>query len=175
MNGFRHGVPAETVDEDLALVLYRLMTVVVSILWVRVCVLRVVVAAVFVIVVEAGFGFMFWESNMEKEGPLKVIITITVTIGAIAIVSTAYFLWRRMGMTHKRGNTKYKSGENLLFDYLNDVKFHELPIFNLEEVATATNNFHVANMLGRGGFGPVYRIPELVTVVFEPGLPCYTL
>ena len=47
---------------------------------------------------------------------------------------------------------------NLLFDYLNDAKFHELPIFSLEEVATATNNFHVANMLGQGGFGPVYRV-----------------
>ncbi|KAL4628697.1 hypothetical protein ACB092_05G258500 [Castanea dentata] len=99
---------------------------------------------------------------VEKERPLKLIITITVTIGAIAIVSTAYFLWRRTGMTQKRvlkfaTARKYKSREYLLFDYLNDVKFHELPIFSLEDVATATNNFQVANMLGRGGFGPLYR------------------
>ena len=26
------------------------------------------------------------------------------------------------------------------------------------QVATTTNNFHVANMLGRGGFGPVYWV-----------------
>ncbi|XP_065638382.1 G-type lectin S-receptor-like serine/threonine-protein kinase At1g11330 [Quercus suber] len=42
-------------------------------------------------------------------------------------------------------------------DYLKDVKLHELPSFNLEELATATNDFHIANKLGQGGFGPVYK------------------
>ena len=32
---------------------------------------------------------------------------------------------------------KSKSNESLLFDYLNDVKLQDLPIFNLEELATA--------------------------------------
>ena len=53
---------------------------------------------------------------------------------------------------------KSKSNESLLFDYLNDVKLQELPIFNLEELATATNNFDLANKLGQGGYGPVYKV-----------------
>ena len=53
---------------------------------------------------------------------------------------------------------KSKSNESLLFDYLNDVKLQYLPIFNLEELATATNIFDMANKLGQGGFGPVYRV-----------------
>uniref|UniRef100_A0A2N9HRU4 Non-specific serine/threonine protein kinase n=1 Tax=Fagus sylvatica TaxID=28930 RepID=A0A2N9HRU4_FAGSY len=53
--------------------------------------------------------------------------------------------------------TKSKSKESLLFDHLNDVKLHELPIFNLEELAIATNDFHMDNKLGQGGFGPVYK------------------
>ena len=53
---------------------------------------------------------------------------------------------------------KSKSNESLLFDYLNHVKLQDLPIFNLEELATATNNFDMANKLGQGGFDPVYRV-----------------
>ena len=53
---------------------------------------------------------------------------------------------------------KSKSNESLLFDSLNDVKLQDLPIFNMEELATATNNFDMANKLGQGGFGPVYRV-----------------
>ena len=52
---------------------------------------------------------------------------------------------------------KKKGDESLLFDYLKDVKLHELPIFNLEELTTATNDFHMANKLRQGGFGPVYK------------------
>nr|KJB12744.1 hypothetical protein B456_002G034400 [Gossypium raimondii] len=36
------------------------------------------------------------------------------------------------------------------------VKLQQLPLFNFEELATATN-FHPQKKLGQGGFGPVYR------------------
>ncbi|XP_075666935.1 G-type lectin S-receptor-like serine/threonine-protein kinase SD1-13 [Castanea sativa] len=93
--------------------------------------------------------------EFEEDRNLRVIITITVTIGAIAIASTAFLFWR--WMAKKKRAMKSKSNESLLFDYLNDVKLQDLPIFTLEELATATNNFDMANKLGQGGFGPVYR------------------
>ncbi|XP_030971339.1 G-type lectin S-receptor-like serine/threonine-protein kinase At1g11330 isoform X1 [Quercus lobata] len=97
-------------------------------------------------------------SEFAKERRLKVIIRISMIIGAIAILSTAYYFWRWTAKIREfASERKNKSRESLLFDYLDDVKLHDLPIFSLEEVATATNNFHVANMLGRGGFGPVYK------------------
>ncbi|GMY37014.1 G-type lectin S-receptor-like serine/threonine-protein kinase At1g11330 isoform X1 [Fagus crenata] len=128
---------------------------------------------------DSGIGCMSWTRNLidlqkfsvggseiyirlsnlefEKERHLKVIIRITVIIGAITIASIAYFLWRWMWVTKKKRATKSKSKESLLFDHLNDVKLHELPIFNLEELAIATNDFHMDNKLGQGGFGPVYK------------------
>lgn len=39
----------------------------------------------------------------------------------------------------------------------NEVKFHGLPLFKLEELATATDNFNPENQLGQGGYGPVYK------------------
>ena len=53
---------------------------------------------------------------------------------------------------------KIKSRKSLLLDYLNDVRLNELTVFSLKQVVTATNNFHVSNMLGRGGFGSVYKV-----------------
>ena len=38
------------------------------------------------------------------------------------------------------------------------VKLDELPAFDFEVVATDTNNFHLDNTLGKGGFGPVYKV-----------------
>ena len=45
------------------------------------------------------------------------------------------------------------SGENL-----NEVELQDLPLFDFEKLATATNNFHLTNKLGQGGFGPVYKV-----------------
>ena len=48
--------------------------------------------------------------------------------------------------------------DNLLGDNLNLVKVQELPLFNFTKLASATDNFHLSNKLGQGGFGPVYRV-----------------
>lgn len=45
-------------------------------------------------------------------------------------------------------------------------KLDELPLFDFEVVENATNKFHLANTLGKGGFGPVYKVIfSLVTFI----------
>ncbi|GKB27569.1 putative S-locus glycoprotein domain-containing protein [Tanacetum coccineum] len=38
----------------------------------------------------------------------------------------------------------------------------EVPLFSLSEVSKATNNFSVDNKLGEGGFGPVYKVIDMI-------------
>ena len=57
-----------------------------------------------------------------------------------------------------RGDVNQIYDVNMLRENANQVKLDELPLLKLEKLATATNNFHEANKLGQGGFGPVYRV-----------------
>ena len=34
----------------------------------------------------------------------------------------------------------------------------DLPLFDLATIISATNNFLTENMIGKGGFGPVYKV-----------------
>jgi hypothetical protein len=40
----------------------------------------------------------------------------------------------------------------------NQMKLDELPLYDFKKLETATNSFHIGNMLGKGGFGPVYKV-----------------
>ena len=50
------------------------------------------------------------------------------------------------------------SSDNVVGENLIEVKLQQLPLFNFEELATATSSFHLSKKLGQGGFGPVYRV-----------------
>ena len=49
---------------------------------------------------------------------------------------------------------------------LNELEINiELPLVSFEEISTATNNFSSNNMIGRGGFGVVYKVRCHFTIV----------
>lgn len=37
----------------------------------------------------------------------------------------------------------------------------EVPLYDLATIVTATNHFSEANMIGKGGFGPVYMVKNV--------------
>jgi len=47
---------------------------------------------------------------------------------------------------------------NLITKEQKEMKLDELPLYNFVKLENATNGFHNSNMLGKGGFGPVYKV-----------------
>nr|POE48460.1 g-type lectin s-receptor-like serine/threonine-protein kinase [Quercus suber] len=104
-------------------------------------------------------------SDLVTKPDMKKIVTITVIIGTVSILVCTYLFWRWIAK-HKARKKKEKEilllnrGEaHKIFpsDNLNQGKVQELPLFTFEKVASATNNFHLSNKLGQGGFGSVYK------------------
>jgi hypothetical protein len=48
--------------------------------------------------------------------------------------------------------------QNLIIREEKQMKLDELPLYDFEKLEIATNYFHFGNMLGKGGFGPVYKV-----------------
>nr|GMC47521.1 G-type lectin S-receptor-like serine/threonine-protein kinase At4g27290 [Ipomoea batatas] len=79
------------------------------------------------------------DRNQKKRRLMRIIIGPTV-IGTLLI---CVFCWCASKRRTKRG--------------LVDDKDMELPLFDLATVSSATKNFSAKNMIGEGGFGPVYK------------------
>ncbi|TYI95942.1 hypothetical protein E1A91_D01G034400v1 [Gossypium mustelinum] len=132
---------------------------------------------------DAGIGCMLWSgdlidvqkfsnrgvdlyirlpsSELDKGNSEIIVITTVISGMVVIIIISALFLLRRMGQ--QRGSNKRRAQIKGKFHSENmgessiGVKLQQLPLFNFEELATATNNFHPQKKLGQGGFGPVYK------------------
>ena len=52
-----------------------------------------------------------------------------------------------------------RENDNMIED---DIKLEELPLYDFEKLAIATNEFDMSNKLGQGGFGPVYKVGSYI-------------
>ncbi|KAL2475496.1 G-type lectin S-receptor-like serine/threonine-protein kinase [Abeliophyllum distichum] len=80
-------------------------------------------------------------SELERHKDKKLIIIIPIVAGLVAILICIFIYWLLMA---RRKGSKRKVDE-------------VLPLFSFETLANATDQFHDDNMLGKGGFGPVYK------------------
>lgn len=110
------------------------------------------------------------ELDEHKGKKLQIIIGVVAAFVCISIfISIACWMVKRKGDKTKEKNVfgagqifSSDSTAIVLNDESNKVNIGELPQFTFEMLATATDQFHDSNLLGKGGFGHVYqgRLPD---------------
>ncbi|KAL4312607.1 hypothetical protein GQ457_01G005210 [Hibiscus cannabinus] len=106
------------------------------------------------------------QNKKRNNGQLWIIVILTLSLSMLVLGFGIYFIRKRL---QPRGEDllKFDLAVSLQYDDtdLNDTNepgIHrknksKLQLFSFASVSSATDNFSVANKLGEGGFGPVYK------------------
>ncbi|KAL9305767.1 putative G-type lectin S-receptor-like serine/threonine-protein kinase SD1-13 RLK-Pelle-DLSV family [Arabidopsis thaliana] len=117
----------------------------------------------------SGTGVVFYirlaDSEFKKRTNRSIVITVTLLVGAFLFAGTVVLaLWKIAKHREKNRNTRLLnermealSSNDVGAILVNQYKLKELPLFDFQVLAVATNNFSITNKLGQGGFGAVYK------------------
>nr|XP_011468403.1 PREDICTED: G-type lectin S-receptor-like serine/threonine-protein kinase At1g11410 [Fragaria vesca subsp. vesca] len=89
-------------------------------------------------------------SNGSRSKRRKLAISLASVLASFLSICLLYWLVKRM----RKGSSYLENATAHLDD---ESRNSNLPFFDLRTIASATNNFSVANKLGTGGFGSVYK------------------
>ncbi|XP_056693396.1 G-type lectin S-receptor-like serine/threonine-protein kinase At4g27290 isoform X2 [Spinacia oleracea] len=87
------------------------------------------------------------------KGKRRIWMILSSTFGAVIllVLSTTLILWKK-----RQFRRKGKASDGYTVNDTENAE-SELPLFDIDVIAQATNNFSDTNRLGEGGFGPVYK------------------
>ncbi|XP_022954619.1 G-type lectin S-receptor-like serine/threonine-protein kinase At1g11330 [Cucurbita moschata] len=103
-----------------------------------------------------AYGELDHSNNVNnKKGTITAIVLPTTFVIFMIVV----FVWCKWKTYKQEKKEKQKSLKLTREDDMigNDIKLEEVPFYDTEKLAIATNNFALSNKLGQGGFGPVYK------------------
>ncbi|KAL0353177.1 UNVERIFIED_CONTAM: G-type lectin S-receptor-like serine/threonine-protein kinase [Sesamum angustifolium] len=108
-------------------------------------------------------------SELGKEKDHKVVVIVSVIAGLFVVPFCLLLAWWMCKRRWKHVTSVYEewgtclsgSSDVVLHRHLDKVSTEEMPLYSFEMLANATNKFNMANKLGMGGFGLVYKfIPD---------------
>ncbi|XP_031276357.1 receptor-like serine/threonine-protein kinase SD1-8 [Pistacia vera] len=94
-------------------------------------------------------------SELVNHSYKKKIMMIVVTV--VSIIFCMFLLGLLVYKAWKKTRSKGKEEVQTSINMENRKEDIEVPLFDLATIVAATNNFSHANMIGEGGFGPVYK------------------
>ncbi|KAL8032742.1 hypothetical protein ABFX02_13G115900 [Erythranthe guttata] len=107
------------------------------------------------------------ELDHHKDKKLYIIIPIVAGFFGISVLIFVGWCWlvKKKGAEKTKETKVFEAGQTfssdstaiVLKDESEKVNIEELPLFTFETLANATDQFHENNLLGRGGFGHVYK------------------
>ncbi|XP_068650609.1 G-type lectin S-receptor-like serine/threonine-protein kinase At4g27290 [Aristolochia californica] len=86
------------------------------------------------------------DGEPQKRRRIIAILISAVSVGMFISFILGYFSWRRL-----------RQGREQRIDHGIGESIQDLPFFSFSTISVATDNFSQQNMLGQGGFGPVYK------------------
>ncbi|XP_031276795.1 G-type lectin S-receptor-like serine/threonine-protein kinase At4g03230 [Pistacia vera] len=108
-----------------------------------------------------------------KRGRKKWTLIVGATVAGVILLSstTVYFYLRRKNVERQENRESIRQNMAARFydsarhvkdlvetdQFKEDKKGIDLPFFDFESILAATDNFSESNILGKGGFGPVYK------------------
>ncbi|KAF8111068.1 hypothetical protein N665_0076s0071 [Sinapis alba] len=115
----------------------------------------------------SGIDLYIRLAHSELKTPSKRVLMITAPVLGFAFAAAVCILLACRKFKKRSEPQKDRSAEILLrrMEALTSgneltsyqAKLKELPLFEFQVLATATDNFSLGNKLGQGGFGPVYK------------------
>uniref|UniRef100_A0A0D9WST3 Gnk2-homologous domain-containing protein n=1 Tax=Leersia perrieri TaxID=77586 RepID=A0A0D9WST3_9ORYZ len=97
------------------------------------------------------------QHRRSRRSKVVVISTVVALVSSVCCAIFCFGLVRKYkkGKVSLQGNMNMPTDEALTWGI--DASSSEFTLFDLSQVLDATNNFAEENMLGKGGFGPVYK------------------
>ncbi|KAK4852264.1 hypothetical protein QYF36_022475 [Acer negundo] len=91
------------------------------------------------------------ELGTKDRPKMKIVVMViaaTAAVAGVLVLIVGYYIYKsrtNLEKSERKGKTDQK------------IEDLELPLFELDTIANATNNFSLNNKIGKGGFGPVYK------------------